>query len=115
MHFTKPSGNTSAYDVMLTILSEGRINATGPLGAAKNLSALGDSQKSACFSEIPLDLLARLIDRRSLYGIGFRQDFLVDNGGARVWYLDKDGPAAESFKEVVRVAMEGGIETDDTI
>jgi len=115
VHFTKASGTTSAYDVMTNILWEERINATGPLGAATNLTALGDSQKSACFSEIPLDLLARLIDRRSLYGIGMRQDFLVDNGGARVWYLDKDAPAAEAFKEVVRQAMEGGIDSGDAI
>jgi hypothetical protein len=115
VHFTRPAALTDAYWVMITILSEGRINAGGPIGAAKNLTALGDSQKSSCFSEIPLDLLARLIERRSLYGIGFRQDFLVDHGGARVWYLDKDGPAAGSFQEVVRVAMVGGVEPEDPI
>ena len=82
---------------MLKILWEGRIHASGPFGAARKLAGLGDTQHSACFSEIPLDLLARLIDRRSLYGIGFRQDVLVAGGGARVWYLDKGGPAAEGF------------------
>jgi len=115
VHFTKPSGATDAYNVMLKILWEGRITATGPLGAARNLSELVESQKSACFSEIPLDMLARLIERRSLYGIGFRQDVLAARGGARVWYLDKDTPAATSFQEVVREAMVGGIEPDDAI
>jgi hypothetical protein len=110
VHFTKPSPPSTEYDVMLKILWEGTVLPTGPLGAARKLTALGDSQKSACFSEIPLDLLGRLIARRSLYGIGFRQDFLTERGGARVWYLDKDGPAAESFKELVRSGMTGGVD-----
>jgi hypothetical protein len=115
VHFTKPSATASAYDVVIKILWEGKIYATGPLGAARNLTELGDSQKSACLSEIPLDLLARLIERRSLYGIGFRQDLLAARGGARVWYLDKDTPAANSFQDVVREAMAGGIDLSDPI
>jgi hypothetical protein len=115
VHFTKASPPLSAYDAMLSILWDGMINPTGPLGAARNLEELGASQWSACFSEIPLDLLVRLIDRRSLYGIGFREDFLVDQGGARVWYLDKDGPAAESFTETVREAMTGGLDPQEPI
>ncbi len=75
VHFTKPAATSSPYDVMIKILWEGRINAVTPLGAVRKLTHLGDSQKSACFSEIPLDLLRRLIERRSLYGIGFRQDY----------------------------------------
>jgi hypothetical protein len=115
VHFTKASATTSAYDVMLKILGEGQIEPTGPLGAARNLTELGDSQKSACFSEIPLDLLARVIARRSLYGIGFRQDFLINHGGARVWYLDKDGSASAAFQEAVRAAMTGGIDPADPV
>lgn len=115
VHFTKASPTLSAYDVMMKILWEGRIQATGPLGAARHLAELGDSQKSACFSEIPLDLLARLIARRSLYGVGFRQDVLVNHGGARVWYLDRDGPAAAAFQEVVRSAMTGGIDPAESV
>src|SRR5581483_10188190 len=102
VHFTKPAEPTSAYDVIMKILWEGRIQPSGPFGAARNLVELADSQKSACFSEIPLDLLERLVTRRSLYGIGFRQDFLIGQGGALVWYLDKDSPAASSFQGLVR-------------
>jgi hypothetical protein len=110
VHFTKPANSTSAYDVMLAILWEGRIRTGGPFGAARRVAGLGESQCSACLSEIPLDLLARLIQRRSLYGIGFRQDFLVEKGGARVWYLDKDGTVAAAFKEVVRSAESGEVD-----
>ena len=113
VHVIKAAPPSDEYFVMLKILSEGRILPSGPFGAARNLEELGDSQKSACLSEIPLDLLERLIERRSLYGIGFRQDLLTTRGGARVWYLDKAGRAADSFKEVVRAARSGGIDPDD--
>jgi hypothetical protein len=115
VHFTKPSPTASAYEVIMKILWEALIAPTGPFGAAKNLTELGDSQKSACFSEIPLDLLERLVNRRSLYGIGFRQDFLISRAGARVWYLDRDGPRAESFQRLVREAMTGGIDVTDSL
>ena len=115
VHFTKPAATTSAYDVMLKILWEGRILPGGPFGAAKNLTTLGDSQKSTCLSEIPLDLLARLIARRSHYGIGFRQDFLVGRGGARVWYVDKGGPTADAFQALVREKLTGGIDPTDPL
>lgn len=66
-------------------------------GAGRGLEALGDSQRCVCFSEIPLDLLGRLVARRSVYGVGFMDALLVLNGGARVWYLDKEGSAAADF------------------
>lgn len=116
VHFAKAARSADEYSVMLKILSEGRILPSGPFGAARKLRELGDSQRSACFSEIPLDLLERLIKRRdSLYGVGFRQDLLTAKGGARVWYLDKDGSAAGSFQTVVRDAMTGGIDPNDPI
>jgi hypothetical protein len=101
VHFTKPSGATPAYNVIMSILSGGTIRASGPWGAARYARGLGDSQHSACFSEIPLDLLDRLVDRRSAYGIGFHQNFLIDSGGARVWYLDKSGAVSPAFKDLV--------------
>lgn len=115
VHFTKDAGADSAYNVMLKILWEGSIVASGPFGTARGLSELGDSQKAACFSEIPLDLLSRLIENRSLYGIGFYQGFLAQQGAARVWYLDKDSPAATSFQELVVRAMKGGIDPSDPL
>jgi hypothetical protein len=115
VHFTKPAPGASAYEVMRKILWEGRINLGAPQGAARGLVRLGDSQRPACFSEIPLDMLARLVDRRSQYGIGFHQRFLIDSGGARVWYLDKDGRVAAAFQAVVSAAWEGGIQPTDPI
>ncbi len=97
VHFTKEMQDRSAYDTMMSILSEQRLMAVGAFGIARGLSALGDTQKSVCFSEVPLDRLDRLVDRRGTkFGIGFRQDVLVRAGGGRVWYVDKDSPLAEA-------------------
>src|SRR5262245_7804519 len=72
VHFTKDVGeSTSAYSSMLSILSAGEIGSYTRFGAARSLDALGDTQNSACFSEIPLDRLNRLVYRRSQFGIGF--------------------------------------------
>jgi hypothetical protein len=98
VHFAKEFDGRDAYNNMLRILGSGQLQ-PGPaaFGAGRGLDALGDSQRSVCFSEIPLDLLERLVERRSKYGIGFTQEFLARRGGARVWYLDKDGVAARAF------------------
>jgi len=60
-------------------------------------------------------MLDRLVLRRSRYGIGFRQDFLVSNGGARVWYLDVEGEVADSFGELVRAKLSGAIDAIDPL
>lgn len=90
VHFTKASGGVPAITVLLQILGAGRIQSSGPFGAAKGLVALGATQRSACFSEIPLDLLDRLVARRSSYGLGLAKAVLSQADGARVWYLDKE-------------------------
>ena len=63
---------------------------------------LGGTQRSACFSEIPLDLLDRLIERReSSFGVGFHQGALLARGGARVWYLDQEFELAAKLRQLV--------------
>jgi hypothetical protein len=50
---------------------------------------------------LPIGLLERLVDRRSQYGIAFRQAFLSDRGGARVWYVDKDTSTFVAFNALM--------------
>jgi hypothetical protein len=100
VHFSKDDPpTTSAYSVMLSILASGTVKSINRFGSARNLDALGETQESACFSEIPLDRLDRLVARRSHYGIGFRQDILTSAGGARVWYLDRGSPIEAAFQK----------------
>lgn len=101
VHFTKDQERTDAYTSMLAILSSGRLLPSGPFGAAAELVDLEPSQRSACFSEIPLDQLRRLVDQRSRYGIAFRQSHVIRAGGGRVWYLDDEGALAATVQKIL--------------
>ncbi|SOC51105.1 hypothetical protein [Ornithinimicrobium cerasi] len=113
VHFTKSNGSLDAYSVMLRILASGRLKAGGPFGAARGLKALGETQQSICFSEVPLDRLDRMVARRSKYGIAFTQRFLIHNGGARVWYVDGGGRVAETIRGMVSSRAVPRIDTND--
>jgi hypothetical protein len=113
VHFTKGDGTRDAYSVMLEILTSGRLRARGPFGAARGLMALGDTQKTVCFSEVPLDRLDRLVERRSKYGIAFRQEFLTRKGGARVWYVDDGGEVSATLRRMVSSRAVPGMDTGD--
>jgi Putative abortive phage resistance protein AbiGi, antitoxin len=103
VHFTADTDDGSAERNLHAILTAGQLR-LGPnrFGAARRLDALGDSQRSVCFSEIPLGFLDRLVERRSRYGIGFSQDLILAAGGARVWYVDKDTPVARAFDRLLQ-------------
>jgi len=113
VHFTKDSDDASALENLQQILEDQDIRASGPFGWAKGLNALGDSQKVACFSEIPLDLLDRLVDRRSSYGLGFHQRTLLDAGGARVWYVDRHSQIGEVLDTRLMALVESRDWDDD--
>ena len=115
VHFTKENEGASAYECMLAILATRLIKARTAFGAATNVAGLGDSQMCACFSEIPLDMLDRLVARRSTYGIGFHQNVVVGEGGGRVWYLDPGTPQTDAFYANVTEAMSGGVEPSDSV
>src|SRR4051794_26775519 len=67
----------TGYRTSLSILGSGFIRpTTDPLGVGGSVPELAAAHRSACFSESPLDELARLVETRSLYGVGFRQTFL---------------------------------------
>jgi hypothetical protein len=113
VHFTKGAVNKSPIAVLSSILASRTLTASSPFGAARSLWMLGDTQRAVCFSEIPLDMLDRLLSRRSSFGIGFHQSFLSAREGARVWYLDKDRYAASAFNQVLKSKIEGGINKND--
>ena len=64
---SRDTAKVSHLDGMMSILADGRIEARSKFGSATNVNGLGTSQHCACFSEIPLDMLDRLVDRRSVY------------------------------------------------
>jgi len=102
VHFTKDSPGQSAYQNMMTILHSGQlIPGEARYGAIRWADALGDTQRAVCFSEIPLDRLGRLVARRSLYGVAFKQDKIIEAGGGRVWYLDSNGSPARALTRMI--------------
>lgn len=109
VHFTTPGphpmlpeGQLDGYHNMMRILAEGRIRPVAePHGAAKEIVELVEQHRPACFSEIPLHLLERLVENRSEYGIGFSQQLLLMKGGGRVWYLEDDSNPAEALRDLI--------------
>ena len=80
---------TTTLDRLLSIISEGLVRPSGPFGRGMKVDEVAEKHLSACFSEIPLDLIDRLMARHGRYGVGFAKKYLVESGGARVWYVDK--------------------------
>ncbi len=108
------AADDSGYPQMTSILYGGVLKPGGaPLGAARQLNALGDSQHVVCFSEIPLGMLDRLVERRSRYGIGFRKDVLVAKGGTPLWYVDRDSLQALAISQIIDEKVTAGIDPDD--
>jgi hypothetical protein len=104
VHFTK--GN--AYRNMMSILSGGRLRAGGSFGAARKMKEVEDSQRAVCFSEVPLGLVNRIAERRSLYGIAFRKKFIVNQGALPVWYLEHLSSAQAALDELQARARANG-------
>jgi hypothetical protein len=107
VHFTKPGPPYhDAYQNMLSILGS-RILVPGAegFGIARKEKAVLETQRSVCFSEIPLDQLGRLVQRRSRYGIGFSKGFVRSRGGAPVWYVEFGSSAHSAVKHLMQKAL----------
>lgn len=88
---------------LIAILTSGAIEGRTPFGWAREFEKERDAaqqrseklrdyptQKSVCLSEVPLDLLDRLVNRRGPWGLGFTKQSVIDDDGAPVWYVEKD-------------------------
>lgn len=107
----------TGYPRMISILFDGCLRrGEKPFGAARRLDdQLGGSQRVVCFSETPLDMLSRLVERRSRYGIGFRKDVLVGKGGTPLWYVDRESPQAAAIDTMIRTASESELDPNAPI
>lgn len=97
-------------DALIQIMTSDSVEGRNPFGWAREFEQERDAaqqrgeplrsyptQKSVCLSEVPLDLLDRLIDRRGPWGLGFTKQAVVDDGGAPVWYVEMDTPLANAL------------------
>ena len=106
VHFTKPCENRTDYDNMMGILYNSTIFARNPFGICRNTAPDIDTQKTVCFSEIPLHLLQRLSGRRGRYAIGFSKQFILANGGGPIWYVEHNSQREIALRELITHAIE---------
>ena len=98
-------------EALMAILTSGAIEDAHHLGWAREFEQERDAakqrgerlidyptQKSVCLSEVPLDLLDRLVARRGPWGLGFTKKSVVADGGAPVWYVEKDTALASALE-----------------
>lgn len=105
VHFTRDQ------DSLASILTTKTVRADRPLGWAIYYTEI-QSQNSACFSEVPIKDMNRLINHRSAWGIAFRRDFIVGRGGNRVWYLEEETPVYQHLTDWARrQRQDSGAET----
>jgi hypothetical protein len=105
---------TTGYDRVMSILWDGFIKPFDePHGAGRLIPEVAENHRSSALSEIPLHLLKRLVTARSHYGIGFAQEFLVEHGGGRVWYLEVGGAPAEAVQRQVDERAARTVNPDD--
>jgi hypothetical protein len=108
--------DTSGYRSSLSILWEGHVRPTRyPMGVAAHVTEVAERNRSACFSESPLNDLKRLIETRSLYGVGFEQTFLEIHGGERVLYVPPGSDEEISWRRAVADACVGGVDPTDPL
>lgn len=98
VHFTKPSGDRSAYDNIMSILWHRTVRAKNRFGAGRKYP---HSPKMSCFSEIPLHQLARLADKYGEYGVGFTKSLIVERDGGPIQYAYKDTSHAVAVRQMV--------------
>jgi hypothetical protein len=65
-----------------------------------------DKHKAACLTEMPLSELDRLRERRKSWGVAFKRDFVLKQGGQRVWYLDTDKAPYQAIHSLKEAAFE---------
>jgi hypothetical protein len=89
VHFAK--GDAGYNTVMSILWSQVVKRGATPFGCAARQKGLDlDTQRAVCFSEAPLGFLHRLVHRRGTrYGIGFSKKFILERGGAPLWYLQR--------------------------
>jgi hypothetical protein len=111
-----PKGEPSGYQTVMSILYDGHIRAVNePHGMAAGIPELAAINRPACFSEVPLHLLDRIVRNRSEYGVGFSQRLLRSKGGGRLWYVEDDGEPAAAISELVDQHRGSGVDPEDPL
>lgn len=110
VHVVRGCSSSEAYDNIISILASGTLQARNPFGAARLAAPEGATQNCVCFSEIPVELIGRVIarrlppDRSAWHGIAFTKEFLVARGGGPIMYAYDGTPQSEALDALIRRA-----------
>src|SRR6266852_4616023 len=111
VHMAKGRDSHDAYDNIIGILASRKIEARTPFGIARNLALDPSSQRAVCFSEIPVERLDRLAERRipgypdGWHGIGFSKAMVSERGGGPVFYAYAGTPHELAVRDLIRRAQ----------
>lgn len=101
----KGTTDDNGYKTMLRILAGRSLVPAKRFGIAKQVAPKESIQEAVCFSEIPPGEWGRLhLRRKTKYGIGFRKDFLLRDGGGPIWYAWKDTPHWSGLPQMMKEA-----------
>ncbi|KJS29804.1 MAG: hypothetical protein VR64_19065 [Desulfatitalea sp. BRH_c12] len=107
VHFTKGGPGKNDYNVMMSIYASGTLKPGRSFGIGINKAPLSSGQGSVCFSEIPPGQWNRLEERRGTkYGLAFRKQFVISQGGGPIWYAWKDTPHWQALQAMMDAAAE---------
>ncbi|WP_411902743.1 hypothetical protein [Methylorubrum thiocyanatum] len=107
LHVVRGRSADESYGNVISILGGGRLLARNPFGAAREVAPDPSSQNCVCFSEIPVELIGRVIERRlpsdrsSWHGVAFTKAFLVGRGGGPIMYAYDGTPQAEALRTLM--------------
>jgi Putative abortive phage resistance protein AbiGi, antitoxin len=102
VHFT--DGRQALVDILLN----DRIDARTPFGWAREVDGedATPTQRSVCLSEVPLDMLDRLVDRHGTHGLGFKRTDLLQDQAAPVWYVELDTRLARALDHLRQAGLD---------
>ncbi len=115
VHFTRDFDGRNAYENILSILGNRVLRAFNPFGIGRRWVPNIVSQHAVCLSEVHLHLVSRLAEKRGSYGIGFTKQFLLEQGGCPVWYVEHDCPAELAILQVMQEALRSDSSVSDPI
>lgn len=96
---------TTSPQALASIITSGCVEARKPFGIGRGLQMVRNKHVSACFTEMPLSELDRLRERNKSWGIAFKREFVVEQGGQRVWYLDVDKAPYKAIHAIKEAAF----------
>ncbi|MFC6046422.1 hypothetical protein ACFPYM_01050 [Methylobacterium hispanicum] len=110
IHITRGANASESYENLLSILDTGCLEARNPFGAARKSCPDPASQRAVCFTEVPVHLVLRIIQRRlpsdrsAWNGIAFRKSFVASRGGGPIMYAYDGSPHAEALEAMMQAA-----------